>query len=119
YWKRFQSDILERWDPLELEVLFELDKMERFGRSKRFIQNELQLFRGLEDTAQYRILFQRQLQEYLAAHRGVIPEVRFYLDETGNEANKAFTGVAGVCVMNWKQYEMHASALSEWRRKQV
>jgi hypothetical protein len=29
YWRRFQADVLERWEPLELEVLFELDKLRR------------------------------------------------------------------------------------------
>lgn len=93
--------------------------MESIGRSKRFIQNNLQLFCGLEDTVQYKIRFQEELHRYLAAHRGVVPEVRFYLDETGTEGDKAYTGVAGICIMNWKQYEKYSSALAEWRRGQA
>jgi hypothetical protein len=49
---------------------------------------------------------------------GVLPEVRFYFDETGNEGDKAFVGVAGICVLNWQQYEKHHAALSQWRREQ-
>jgi len=118
YWQRFNAEVLERWNLANLDFLFELDRLETIGRVRREIQNRLQLFRGLEATAQYRLLYQKNLQEYLAAHKGVIPEVRFYLDETGNEGNKAYTGVAGVCAMNWRQYEMHAAALAQWRRTQ-
>lgn len=118
YWERFQADILERWRPLKLDVLYELDRVMSIVRSRQVIQNTLGLFRGLEDSQQYRLLFQRELREYLGARQGVIPEVRFYLDETGNEGDKKYTGVAGVCVMNWQQYEMHAAALAQWRREQ-
>jgi len=118
YWRRFQADVLERWRPLELEVLFELDRLETIGRLKREIQNKLQLFRGKEDTAQYRDSFQRELHEYLASHRDTIPEIRFYLDETGNEGDKAYTGVAGLCMLSWQQYEMHYAAIAKWRREQ-
>src|SRR5262245_61195459 len=44
YWKMFQADVLERWRPLELEVLFELDRIETIGRVRRMIQNDLRLF---------------------------------------------------------------------------
>ena len=118
YWQRFNADVLERWKLMNLDFMFELDRFETIGRVRREIQNKLQLFRGLELTPQYRLLYQKNLQEYLAAHRGVIPEVRFYLDETGNEGNKAYTGVAGICTMNWRQYEMHAAALAQWRSAQ-
>ena len=90
----------------------------RSVRTRQIIQNNLGLFRGLEDTAQYRILYQRDWHAYLSARHGVMPEVRFYLDETGNEGDKAYTGVGGICVMNWKQFEIHAAALSQWRREQ-
>ena len=50
YWKMFQAEVLERWQPLELEVLFELDRIETIGRVRRMIQNELRLFRGVEET---------------------------------------------------------------------
>ena len=118
YWRRFNADVLERFNIAELDFLFDLQNSETIGRVRREIQNKLQLFTGLEYTAQFRLLHQKKLEEYLAAHRGIVPEVRFYLDETGNEGNKAYTGVAGVCVMNWRQYEMHEAALSQWRQQQ-
>lgn len=118
YWKMFQADVLERWRPLELEVLFELDRIETIGRVRRMIQNELRLFRGVEDTRLAREALQAEFHEYIAAHRDSLPEVRFYLDETGNEGDKTYTGIAGVCVINWKQFDKHHAALEQWRFKQ-
>lgn len=118
YWKMFQADVLERWRPLELEVLFELDRIETIGRMRRMIQNDLRLFRGIEDTRRAREAMQAEFHEYLAAHRDSLPEVRFYLDETGNEGDKTYTGIAGVCVLNWKQFEKHSAAMELWRSKQ-
>ena len=118
YWRTFQADVIEQWKPLELEVLFELDRMDTLGRTRRFVQNDLRLFRGMEDTRKAREAMQRELHEYLAAHRDTLPEIRFYLDETGNEGDKNYTGVAGVCVINWKQYEKHHAAIKQWREKQ-
>jgi hypothetical protein len=118
YWKMYQADVLERWTPLELEVLLELDRIETIGRIRRMLQNELRLFRGLEETRRARETMQAELHEYLAAHRDSLPEVRFYLDETGNEAGKAYMGIAGVCIINWKQFEKHHAALEQWRSKQ-
>ncbi len=118
YWKMFQANVLERWAPLELEVLFELDRIETIGRMRRMIQNELRLFRGMEETRRSREAMQTEIYEYLAAHRDSLPEVRFYLDETGNEGHKAYTGIAGVCVINWKQFEKHHAALEQWRSRQ-
>jgi hypothetical protein len=118
YWRRFQADVLERWDPLDLEVLFELDRLETIGRIRRHIQHALRLYRGMEETAEFRDLFQQQLHEYLAAHKGTLPEVRFYLDETGNEGDKAYVGVGGLCVMNWKQYHKYYAAIAKWRTEQ-
>jgi hypothetical protein len=118
YWNMFQADVLERWQPLELEVLYELDRIETIGRVRRMIQNELRLFRGLEDTRRAREAMQAEFHEYIAAHRDSLPEVRFYLDETGNEGDKTYTGIAGVCIINWKQFEKHHAALQQWRSKQ-
>jgi hypothetical protein len=118
YWKLYQPDVLERWDPLELEVLYELDRIETLGRVRRMIQNDLRLFRGIEDTRRAREAIQAEFHEYVAAHRDTLPEVRFYLDETGNEGGKTYTGIAGVCIINWKQYEKHHAVLEQWRAKQ-
>ena len=118
YWKLFQADVLERWQPIALEVLYELDRIETIGRVRRMIQNELRLFRGVEETRRARDAMQAEFYEYLAAHRDSLPEVRFYLDETGNEGDKAYTGIAGVCIINWKQFEKHHAALEQWRSEQ-
>jgi hypothetical protein len=118
YWKLFQADVLERWNPLELEVLHELDRIETLGRVRRLVQNDLRLFRGVEETRRAREAMQKELHEYLAAHRDSLSEVRFYLDETGNEGDKTYSGIAGVCIINWKQYEKHHAALAQWRLKQ-
>jgi hypothetical protein len=118
YWRRFQADVLESCVPLELEILYELDKMETIGRIRRHVQNDLRLFRGMEQTGQNRDLFQKQFHEYLAAHKGTMPEIRFYLDETGNEGEKAYAGIGGLSVINWQQYEKYHAALAKWRRKQ-
>jgi hypothetical protein len=116
YWRHFQADVIEKWQPLELEVLFALDKLETIGRIRREIQNKLRLFRGMEDTTQYRDLLQKEFHEYLASHKDTIPEIRFYLDETGNEGDKTYTGVARLCIINWQQYEKHHAAIAQWRR---
>lgn len=118
YWRTFQADVIERWNPPELEILCELDKVMSLVRSRQIIQNNLRLFRSMEDTRKAREAMQRELHEYLAAHRDTLPEIRFYLDETGNEGDKNYTGVAGVCVINWKQYEKHHAALTQWRERQ-
>lgn len=59
---------------------------------------------------------QTQLYEYLMAHKSSLPEIRFYLDETGGELT--YTGIAGICVINWKQFEKYHAALTKWRTDQ-
>jgi hypothetical protein len=118
YWKTFQADVIERWNPLELEVLFELDRIETLGRVRRMIQNDLRLFRGVEDTRRAREAMQSEFHEYIAAHRDSAPEIQFYLDETGNEGHKRYTGVAGICIINKRQFEKHQLALEQWRAQQ-
>jgi hypothetical protein len=63
YWNMFQADVLERWQPLELEVLYELDRIETIGRVRRMIQNELRLFRGVEETRRAREAMQAEFHE--------------------------------------------------------
>lgn len=119
YWRMFQSQILEQWDPLSLDVLYELDRIGTISRVRRHIQNDLRLFSASARTRQLRGEFQMDFHDYLLAGRSVGSEIRFYLDETGNETNQAYTGVAGLCVMEWRQYEKHWAALSHWRSEQV
>ena len=114
----FQADVLERWQPLELEVLYELDRIETIGRVRRMIQYELRLFRGVEETRRAREAMKAEFHEYLAAHRNSLPEVRFYPDEPGNEGGKTYIGIGGVCIINRKQFEKHHAALEQWRSKQ-
>jgi len=116
YWKKFQAEVIEKVQPLVLEVLFGLDRIETLGRVRRLIQNELRLFRGLDETRKVREAMQVQFHEYLAAHRQSLPEVRFYLDETGGDFT--YTGIAGLCIINWKQFEKHSAALEQWRSRQ-
>lgn len=118
HWHRFHADVLEDWGVNDLGFLYKLRKWTTITRACWEIQNKLQLFRGLEETHQYRMLYQKDLQEYIEAHKNVVPEVRFYLDETGNEGDKAYVGIAGVCVINWRQYEIHEAALQQWREQQ-
>jgi hypothetical protein len=116
YWEFHQpAQLLQRGSP-QLEVLFDLDKWTTIVRERALLQNDLQLFRASDEAALSRLLGQHSFHEYLAARRGVHPEIRFYLDETGNEGDKRYTGVAGICVMNWQQYEMHHAAIAEFRR---
>lgn len=117
YWKKYQADVLESWDPLELEALYELDRIETLGRIRRWIQHGLHLFRSLKATEQKREAHQSQLHEYLASHHDSKPEVCFFLDETGTDPSR-YTGVGGVCIINWKQFEKHHAALTQWRAEQ-
>jgi len=119
YWRMFQADVLERWKTLDLEVLFELDKIETLGRLRRMLQNDLRLFRGVEDSRLARESRQTEFYQYFAAHQDSLPEIRFYLDETGAEGDKPYRGVAGVCIINWKQFEKHHAALQQWRASQT
>jgi hypothetical protein len=118
YWQIFQADVIESCKPFDLNVLYDLDRSETITRVRRLIQNELRLFRGLADTHRAREAMQAELHQYIAAHRDSLPEIRFYLDETGNEADKAYCGIGGVCVSNWKQFDKHHAALELWRSKQ-
>jgi hypothetical protein len=118
YWTMYQSDVLERWDKLDLSVLYDLDWIETLTRIRRHIQNVLSLFLPSMDTRHSRQASQIEFGQYLAVQRPVRPEIRFYLDETGNEPSKAYVGVAGICVMNWRQYEKHWSGLAQWRTEQ-
>jgi hypothetical protein len=115
YWRLFQPEVIERWKTLDFEILFELDKIETLGRLRRMLQNDLRLFRGIEDSRAARESIQTEFYQYFAAHQDSLPEIRFYLDETGAEGDKPYRGVGGLCVINWKQFEKHHAALEKWR----
>lgn len=117
YWRYHQPDELNEWDDPELEVLYDLDKWATIVRLRAELQNDLGLFRASDEAILNRSLGQTGFHQYLKVHQDVRPEVRFYLDETGNEGDKRYTGVAGICAMNWKQYEMHFASIARWRRQ--
>lgn len=118
YWRKYEPDVIELWNPLELEILFELTRLESIGRARRFLQ-QMGLWRGLEDYAAKRNAIQAEIHEYLAAHKDSAPEIRLYLDETGNEQDRAYVGIGGICVVNWKQFDIHHSAIKQWRTKEA
>ncbi|WP_163786739.1 hypothetical protein [Myxococcus vastator] len=118
YWRKFQADTLLDWSPLQLEALFELEKVESISRARRHIQNDLNLFQATPRILALRGDLQMEFNQYLATRREGDPEIRFYLDETGNEPQDRFTGVAGICVLDWRQFEMQHIALTRWREKQ-
>lgn len=44
--------------------------------------------------------------------------MRFYLDETSNDTKDNYVGIAGICILNWAQYEISHAALTQWRERQ-
>ena len=118
YWRKFQSDILLEWKPLQMEVLFELEKMESISRARRHIQNDLELFQATPRTLSLRGEAQMELHQYLATRSEGAAELRFYLDETGNDPQSHFTGIGGICILDWRQFEMQYEALKHWRERQ-
>lgn len=119
YWRTFQAHILERWQPFALETLYELERIETIGRLRRVIQNTLGLYRGTARTIKSRDAIQAELHQYLASRVGVAAEIRFYFDETGNESGKVYRGIAGICVMNWRHFEIHYNAIDQWRKQHL
>lgn len=115
YWQRFQAEIIEGWDRLNLEVLLDLENFENIERAARYVQNDLRLWPGSEWGKRLRSAKQMAFHEYFAAAANTEPEVRFYLDETGRDGKQRYLAVAGICVMNWRQYERHHAALQSWR----
>lgn len=117
YWSTFEATVIEAWDHQDLTVLFDLQAMSTLARARAHIQNDLSLFVGSEYLKKMRAERQATISEYLAAHRATAPEILFYLDETGDNG-KLYIGVAGVCLMNYRQYEKHAAAIRQWREQQ-
>jgi hypothetical protein len=115
YWRTYQPDVLEKWDRLDLDILYDLDRIETISRIRRHIQNVLLLFSASGFTRHTRGEMQMEFNQYLAAQTSDAPEIRFYLDETGNDPNKPYLGVAGICVLEWRQYEKHWASISKWR----
>lgn len=120
FWYRHQPDVIEGWgSPLHLDVLHELVPFETISRLGRHIQNTLGLFVGTPRSRENRDKLQIEFHRYLAERKDGDPEIRVYVDETGNNTQERYIGVAGVCVIDWRQYEMHHAALANWRQARL
>ncbi len=117
YWMKHQPAALEkgRREKLELEVLYELSSFESIARARRLIQNTFELFRGTLETRRSRDGHQLEFYREIAAMRRNEPELRVYLDETGDAKGK-WHGVGGIAVADWRLFEMHHSLLTKWRK---
>src|SRR4051812_33166553 len=82
YWRRFSADKIEASRPLDLEVLYELDRYDSITRARRRIQNDLRLFEATTFTQARRGELQQDFFNYVAGRRSGDAEIRFYLDET-------------------------------------
>src|SRR5205809_5899048 len=63
YWRTYEPQTIESWQPLELEILFELTRLESIGRARRLLQ-QMGLWRGLEDYANKRDAIEAEIHEY-------------------------------------------------------
>lgn len=115
YWSRFQADILEQWPNTDLDALYVLQSIDTISRTRRHVQHDLKLFQGRPRTQTLRAEMQREFHQYMVDARADDPEIRLYLDETGNEPGGRLTAVAGVCVLDWRQYEKYHAALRQIR----
>lgn len=115
YWRHWQPDVIDSCRPLELEVLYELHNFETIARSRRHIQNDLKLFQGSDFVIGLRNERQREFLQHVLARKNADAEIRFYLDETGNSTTDRFTGVGGVCVMDWRLFEIQHAAIRKAR----
>lgn len=115
YWRRFNASVLAERVPLELDVLYELELYGNITRMRAYIQNQLKMFGASPHIRRNRNERQMEFYDLLAAARSTTAEIRIYLDDTGNEG-RGFTGFAGLCAINWKQYAVHHAALEEFRR---
>lgn len=118
YWRRFQAPTLLEWDRLDLDILFDLEKAESLSRARRHIQNDLSLFQATPRTQELRGELQLEFQDFLLAKRDCESEIRFYIDETGTDPQDRYTGIGGICVLDYRQFEMQHTALSAWRKNQ-
>lgn len=118
YWTRFQAEVLEGWSRVGPEVMFDLEISDSITRARRHVQNDLALFQATRWTQERRGELQIEFNEYLAARKEGDPEIRFYVDETGGDPGDRYTGVAGICVLEWREFEMQHAALTSWREKQ-
>lgn len=115
YYETFQADVLAKWHEPRLDILYDLDNASTILRLRRYIQNDLDLFVGTLRTRYRRKEITRQFFRYMSAKSVEDPEIVIYLDETKGESGSRYIGVAGICVIDWRQYEMYHAALAQWR----
>ncbi len=116
YWRQFHRKTIADCKPLELEVMYDLELYENITRMRRFIQHDLKMYIASPHIRRNRGERQMEFYNLLAAARSTTAEVRVYLDDTGNEG-KGYTGYAGICAINWKQWAPQHAALCEYREK--
>jgi hypothetical protein len=117
YWRKFEADVVLRWKTPDLEMLHDLTDFSSIERARRTIQNTLGLFVGTPRTRHLRDSLQLEFHRYMAEKQHDDPAIHIYLDETGNDPNERLTGVGGICVMDWRQFERFHAALSLSRQK--
>lgn len=115
-WLRWCGKVLADNDSMGIRVLHLLKPgLESITRARRRVQNTLGLFQGSPRTQLFRGELQLEFHNYSKEVSGNEPEIRFYLDESGNESNSEFVSVGGVCIIDWRQYEKYHAALTQWR----
>ena len=94
-----------------------MEKFETIERAARNIQNTLKLWPSSDYYKALREDNQLCFHQIFAQQRKSGPEIRIYLDETGTHKNSGLLAVAGICIIDWRQYEIYHAALSQWRSK--
>lgn len=117
YWNYWNARTLANWGGDDLEILRHLDNFETIGRSRRHIQNDLKLFPANDFVVGLRTGKQREFLQHVLERKKEEPEIRFYLDETGNNSNDTFTGVGGVCVIDWRFFKVRHAAIRAARQE--
>lgn len=115
YWLHWQPEQLTEKDVRDLEVLYELDNIGTLTRARRLIQNRLELFRGCAEAHRRRVVAQYHFSQLLAKMHDTDAELRIYLDETASDHADNYVGIGGICVLDWRYYEVSHAALRHWR----
>jgi hypothetical protein len=116
YWHKWQGTVLAEKAGEGIRILHSLaPQMESITRARRRIQNTLELFQGSPRTQYNRSEIQLQFYKYMGTVKDNEPEIRFFLDESGNEPGSPVAAVGGVCIVDWRHYERFHAALSQWR----
>lgn len=114
FWHRFNAEQLDAWDGANLDVVIECENYENIERAARNIQNTLKLWPGQNEFRALREGRQAFFHQYFAEQNKGLPEIRLYLDETAANS-RTYLGVAGICAVDWRQYERYHAALVAWR----